>query len=609
MKIIKTLLVTLLLTAVVAGIAGCSGTSGEAADTTRIGTVERGDLLLDISAAGNLALSHTEDLVVDLFYQQGTIAEVLVEEGDSVTEGQVLVEIDADEWQEHIDVLEDAVNTARRLVETRERALATAERLVTTREQALSTAERLVTTREIQLREAELNLEAAQYNLETISEVKEVQDRIDLAEDQLVFIGLKLIESRSAGANPLDWTFWASEKNRVEQVLADAIVERNAILTGNSLNVTTTAAQEVTRRQLAIESAELAQTAAQAAITDALWAGDEAEVALASARTDVEYAREDVVSAQEDTTDAAEALNDALVMSPAITAPFDGFITGVNVEGGDEVIRGTVAVQIADPDKFEANILVSEMDILQVEVGGTATILADAISGMVFPATVTRVAPTATIQSGVVNYRVTVELQSLDSIAEKFSERRPGMLDGLESGELPERLQQAVDDGTMTEEQARQMMERLKSGDFSPPEGFTPPEGMELPGEGFRGGVFGDAGTGRAESQLPAMTLTGFQLRQGLTVTVSIIVAERTDVLLVPNGAVIQEGLQSYVEVVTASGDTEKRAVQVGLSDWQYTEIISGLTEGEEIIVPLNVSSSTSTETTGGGFRMFGGPR
>ena len=45
--------------------------------------------------------------------------------------------------------------------------------------------------------------------------------------------------------------------------------------------------------------------------------------------------------------DAQKALAEALEKSPEIIAPFDGFITRVNVEGGDEVLPGTVAVQLA----------------------------------------------------------------------------------------------------------------------------------------------------------------------------------------------------------------------------------------------------------------------
>ena len=68
-------------------------------------------------------------------------------------------------------------------------------------------------------------------------------------------------------------------------------------------------------------------------------------------------------------------MDEAKSLSPIIIAPFDGFITKVNVEGGDEVYKGTVAMQIADPNQFEAKILVTEEDIFSVSWGETLPFL------------------------------------------------------------------------------------------------------------------------------------------------------------------------------------------------------------------------------------------
>jgi multidrug efflux pump subunit AcrA (membrane-fusion protein) len=594
MKIIKTTVILIVLVSAVGVLFGCGGNSDETSKATSAYTVARGDLRLDISAAGNLALSHTEDLTADLFYQQGTITEVLIEEGDSVKEGQVLVKIDADEWQEQIGLLEDALTTSQRQVETRERGMADAERQVENQEYALTAAQRNISSKDIQLREAEVNLEAAQYALNSINEVKELQDKIDYKEALLEFIDLKIVEANSPGANPLDITFWWNERMRAERDLEDAIQERNAILAGNSLTVSDTVALEVVRKQLAIEKVQLALEDAQDALAEANLGVEDAEAAIITAKTDAEYAQLDLADARAEAENVGNALEEALMMSPEITAPFDGFITKVNVEGGDTVLKGTVAVQLADPNEFKANILVSEMDIFQVEVGTSATIQVDALGDVLFPATVTSIAPTATIQSGVVNYDVAVELQSLEVISWDINDRRQQMFDDLEPGELPEMLQQAVDSGMMTQEEAEERWEQMQSGDFSPPEDFTLPEGAELPEGGGFGNLF-DSGQ-QSEGQLPSTTITDFQLREGLSVTVSIIISERTDVILVPNGAITTQGGQTFVQVLSADGTTTEREVTTGISDWQYTEITDGLTEGEQVVVPEG-TTTTSTET------------
>jgi len=47
---------------------------------------------------------------------------------------------------------------------------------------------------------------------------------------------------------------------------------------------------------------------------------------------------------------------------------------------------------------------------------------------------------------------------------------------------------------------------------------------------------------------------------------VSLIVQQKTDVLLVPNAAITREGAQSYVQVVLPDGTTEKRALPPSLN-------------------------------------------
>ena len=76
--------------------------------------------------------------------------------------------------------------------------------------------------------------------------------------------------------------------------------------------------------------------------------------------------------------------------------------------------------------------------------------------------------------------------------------------------------------------------------------------------------------------------------------TVSIITAQSNNTLLVPTQAIISRNGETFVEVVTDNG-TEGRPVEVGISNWQYAEILSGLSEGEDVVVPLNTASTLPT--------------
>jgi len=333
----------------------------------QIATVQGGNLSIEITGSGNLALSSTEDLT---FEMAGTVQEVLVEEGDSVEEGQVLAKLDTSEWETELTALELALLQAK-----------------------------------INLWNAELALDRAEEDTTS------------------------------------DFRAWEIRIKRLQVKLAEGRLE-----------------------------------------------------------------------------DAEKALEEASEVSPEVTAPFDGFIINVNVSGGDEVKKGTVAAILADPNKFEVDIMVSEMDISQVEKGGRAALQADAISGISFPSKVTYIAPTATIQSGVVNYKVTVEVASLEAV------------------------------------------------------------------------VQGSNSTSQASA-----TSQASQLREGLTVTVGIIVDQRVNVLLVPNGAITTQGGQSYVQVLSPDGTIGMRAIKTGITDYVNTEVTDGLSEGEKVVVFQGTDTPSTT--------------
>jgi len=430
MKKNRFLAISLALVLTTVFLVGCaSGSESVSLAENQVVTVQRGNLTIDITAVGNLALSRTEDLAFDIFYQEGSVEEVLVEEGDTVEEGQVLAKLDTSEWEDNLSVLEDQVATEER-----------------------------------DLLQAEINLRNAEIALEKAKEAY-VWPELEVAEADVEEMEARLQHAIDRNYDSLISTYSA--------LLEAAEKKLNAMLTG----------------------------------------ADTDEVAIK--KLEVELVQGKLEDAQKALVDAQEELDEAKSKSPIIVASFAGFITKVNVEGGDEVFTGTVAVQLADPNKFEADVMVSEMDILQVKLGGDAWVQVDAMQGLSLLAKVTHISPTATIQSGVVNYIVKVEIQSLEAV----------------------------------------MQERQQA-----PLGMIPED---------------------------------FQLREGLTVTVSILVDERDDVLLIPNSAITRRGAETYVQVMKY-GVPEERLIKTGISDYQNTEVIEGLSEGEKVIVPQGTTKSTT---------------
>jgi hypothetical protein len=89
---------------------------------------------------------------------------------------------------------------------------------------------------------------------------------------------------------------------------------------------------------------------------------------------------------------------------------------------------------------------------------------------------------------------------------------------------------------------------------------------------------------------------------------VSILVEEKNDVLMVPNGAITYQGREAYVQVVSPDGTIEQRLIQTGISDSQNTEVTSGLSEGEQVVIPQTTTTTSTTSQQGGGFMMPFGP-
>lgn len=74
------------------------------------------------------------------------------------------------------------------------------------------------------------------------------------------------------------------------------------------------------------------------------------------------------------------------------------------------------------------------------------------------------------------------------------------------------------------------------------------------------------------------------EVREGMTASADIIITRRDNVLLAPNWAIKDSPKNPYVEVVIGE-QTERRQVTVGLKTETHTEVLSGLKEGEKVVV------------------------
>jgi len=94
-----------------------------------------------------------------------------------------------------------------------------------------------------------------------------------------------------------------------------------------------------------------------------------------------------------------------------------------------------------------------------------------------------------------------------------------------------------------------------------------------------------EAGVVLYEVKIDFAVPEGSGLRVGMSATADIILAQRSNVLLVPNRAVTQDSQGNPVVKVMVNEEIEERPVVIGISDGFDTEIVSGISEGEVVVV------------------------
>ena len=77
-------------------------------------------------------------------------------------------------------------------------------------------------------------------------------------------------------------------------------------------------------------------------------------------------------------------------------------------------------------------------------------------------------------------------------------------------------------------------------------------------------------------------------LRLGMSVDVEVLTGGKDNVLLVPSAAVMERDGKKFVYVVTG-GRVVRRDVSAGLSNWDRTEVLAGVSAGEDVVTSLEI--------------------
>jgi len=173
-------------------------------------------------------------------------------------------------------------------------------------------------------------------------------------------------------------------------------------------------ADDLAAAQAAVVQAEQTLALKQKPYTDADVQAQRQAVAQAEAQLAAKqapYTDADVQQAQAGVDQARAQLELAQynLANAALVAPFDGVVNSVSINAG-EVASGSSTIVLVNPKDLRLDVSVDEADIARIEVGQKTVVTFDAIPGQTFPGKVVAVAPSATLQSGVATYLVSISI-------------------------------------------------------------------------------------------------------------------------------------------------------------------------------------------------------
>lgn len=85
-------------------------------------------------------------------------------------------------------------------------------------------------------------------------------------------------------------------------------------------------------------------------------------------------------------------------------------------------------------------------------------------------------------------------------------------------------------------------------------------------------------------------------IKVGMSASADIVSEEHTDVLIIPSRAIGKNDQGKVVVKIKADDKIQEREIEVGLDDGLRAEVVSGLNEGETVVVEVKVKSTSSME-------------
>ena len=314
------------------------------------------------------------------FAQPGILAEVLVAEGDLVTEGQVIARL------ENSETLQAEVARAEEVHLLAEQTFKTSE----------STALKALSDAHETLRVAQLEFD----NFDIPSDLRDMSTRealtytyAKLEDARTNFEPYKYLEER------LEWEMRNDNPEKPEVYRSTAKIYKKQL---DDAWADYRKAIQWTKLEANVEAAKGNVENTQAEF-DNLSAGEDAEQ-MAIARAQFESALANLEAAR------------ATLANSQLRAPFAATVHSLDLSVGETINAGVPVAYLGNTDRWKVETKdLAEIDVANVAVGNAATVKLDAFPDEEFSGTVTKIDPVGKLYLGDMTYQITVTLDEVDT--------------------------------------------------------------------------------------------------------------------------------------------------------------------------------------------------
>ncbi|MEM7113163.1 MAG: efflux RND transporter periplasmic adaptor subunit [Chloroflexota bacterium] len=401
-----------------------------------------------VSAEGELVPAKSSNLA---FQVNGLVAEVLVEEGETVSAGQPLVMLDSSDTQIQRDQAAARVNSAEIALRAAEAQLAIAQAKLDSAGQPVASAEAnlaLLTAdpRPEEIEAAQKRLEAAQAGVVRAAGQRDTvltaitQSQIESAQAQLAAAQAQFTAVSDGYQNILDACFTppgadsevcplygpVEEQTRARVSAAEAQVNAAHALVDQLTAGATSGQRQAASGGVAVSEAQvdLAQaqldllladplpeqvTIAEVGVEQAQAGIGLAEVGVLQAETAVRHAEIGLSMAQLEL-----ATRDLALEKLTLIAPYDGTITQLMIKEGQAAAPGMNVAVLADFSTWEIHTTdLTELDVANVAIGDSVAVAVDALPNANLSGTVEAIANRSRVSQGDVVYEVVIRPEDM----------------------------------------------------------------------------------------------------------------------------------------------------------------------------------------------------